>query len=77
MPLAVFKGHQDVVRGVGYLTETKCFVSCSWDKTIRLWNCPDDGAVRSKAIQALSQAEKAEDENQEDEEQFVSSYEVS
>ena len=75
MPQAVFKGHQDVVRGVGYLAETKCFVSCSWDKTIRLWNCPDDGSARSKSVQSLNRVDKADNDSQEDEEQFVSSYE--
>jgi hypothetical protein len=76
MPQAVFKGHQDVVRAVGYLTETRCFVSCSWDKTVRLWNCPVDGSARSRAIiQVANQDVKADDESQEDEEQFVSSYE--
>lgn len=77
MPQAVFKGHQDVVRAVGYLTETRCFVSCSWDKTIRLWNCPEDGSARNKALEVTSkQADVAADEeSEEDEEQFVSSYE--
>ena len=32
MPRAVFKGHQDVIRGVGYLQESDCFITASWDK---------------------------------------------
>jgi WD40 repeat protein len=32
MPRAVYKGHNDIIKGVGYLQETKCFVTASWDK---------------------------------------------
>ena len=32
MPRAVYKGHGDIIRAVGYLEETDCFVTASWDK---------------------------------------------
>ena len=32
MPRAVYKGHQDVIRGVGYLEESNCIITASWDK---------------------------------------------
>jgi hypothetical protein len=31
-PKAVYSGHQDVIRGVGFLQESDCFITCSWDK---------------------------------------------
>ena len=32
MPRAVYKGHGDIIKAVGYLQETHCFVTASWDK---------------------------------------------
>ena len=32
IPRATFKGHTDVVRGVGYLQSAQCYVTASWDK---------------------------------------------
>jgi hypothetical protein len=32
IPRATYKGHTDVVRGIGYLQGAQCYVTASWDK---------------------------------------------
>ncbi|GFH06088.1 uncharacterized protein HaLaN_00660, partial [Haematococcus lacustris] len=32
IPRATYKGHTDVVKGIGYLAAAKCYVTASWDK---------------------------------------------
>jgi len=55
MPRATYKGHGDLIRAVGYLEETRCFVTGSWDKCVkqrggrrardfRVWEVEADGS---------------------------------
>jgi len=76
IPRAEYKGHQDVVRAVGYLKESNCYVTASWDKSLRLWYRPsaDRGATAADARAAAAAELQLLDEEQ-DEEHFQSNYE--
>jgi len=77
-PVAVYTGHQDVIRGVGFLEESSCFVTCSWDRSIRLWARPQDIASYMAASHGVGGANSEPsllDDDARSVEHFVSSYE--
>ncbi|KAF8833065.1 WD40 repeat-like protein, partial [Paxillus ammoniavirescens] len=37
-PLMTMSGHEERVRGIAYLPGGERIVTCSWDKTVRIWN---------------------------------------
>lgn len=40
-----FQGHGDVITGIGYLQALDCYVTSSWDKSLRLWRRPTEQTV--------------------------------
>lgn len=40
IPKAKYSGHSDVIRSIELLPSLDCYVSASWDKTVRLWPRP-------------------------------------
>ncbi|GMH37514.1 hypothetical protein BSKO_05387 [Bryopsis sp. KO-2023] len=40
VPIARYRGHDDIVRSIGYLSEKGLYVTGGWDGTIRLWLRP-------------------------------------
>lgn len=38
VPLAIYRGHTDIVRSIAYLEEKGLYVTGSWDGTIRMWH---------------------------------------
>ena len=114
MPRMTCKGHGDLIRAVGYLKETRCFVTGSWDKcvsmvergsrtsalnvidmhslvgvslaychcfascrTLRLWNCPGSQTHLSTSSGQIGRVREPNllDDDQGEEDHFVSSYE--
>ncbi|KAG1677661.1 hypothetical protein FOA52_010444 [Chlamydomonas sp. UWO 241] len=78
-PKAIYSGHQDVIRGIGFLGECGRYVTCSWDRSIRLWATPADIAAHIAKGQAGAaggtEVSLLDDDGAEAEEHFVSSYE--
>ncbi|KAJ9524068.1 hypothetical protein QJQ45_022573 [Haematococcus lacustris] len=80
IPRATYKGHTDVVKGIGYLAAAKCYVTASWDKSLRLWYAPTHQGSSSQqpapgATGPSGPGAVALVEDDEDEEHFVSNYE--
>ncbi|KAL6755154.1 WD40-repeat-containing domain protein, partial [Haematococcus lacustris] len=80
IPRATYKGHTDVVKGIGYLAAAKCYVTASWDKSLRLWYAPTHQGSSSQqpapgASGPSGPGAVALVEDDEDEEHFVSNYE--
>ncbi|KAJ9523676.1 hypothetical protein QJQ45_020098 [Haematococcus lacustris] len=80
IPRATYKGHTDVVKGIGYLAAAKCYVTASWDKSLRLWYAPThQGSCSQQPAPGASgppgPGAVALVEDDEDEEHFVSNYE--
>ncbi|MEW5312499.1 MAG: hypothetical protein WDW38_004130 [Sanguina aurantia] len=46
MPRAEYVGHDDVIRSIGYLPDCDCYVTASWDRSLRLWFRPADPSKR-------------------------------
>eukprot|EP00775_Hariotina_reticulata_P004041 gene4041-4288_t len=44
-----FQGHGDVITGMGYLQALDCYVTSSWDKSLRLWRRPSEPAPAAVA----------------------------
>lgn len=51
LPKAKYSGHSDVIRSMAHIPERHCYVTASWDKSLRLWFVPCEEnlhAARSK-----------------------------
>mmetsp|Transcript_33374 Transcript_33374/g.84557 ORF Transcript_33374/g.84557 Transcript_33374/m.84557 type:complete len:866 (-) Transcript_33374:212-2809(-) len=83
IPRATYKGHTDVVRGISYLHSADCYITASWDKSLRLWFTPGGPRHGAGVVVPKQPAGGLKEgaglglggEEEEDEEHFVSSYE--
>ena len=71
-----YLGHTDVVRSIEYVAEKRQYLTCSWDKSIRVWFASQGDAAANNADTATSAKDAlAADAELEDEANFVSEYE--
>ena len=71
-----YLGHTDVVRSIEYVAEKRQYLTCSWDKSIRVWFASQGDAAANNADAATSAKDAlAADAELEDEANFVSEYE--
>ncbi|KAF5833397.1 WD40-repeat-containing domain protein, partial [Dunaliella salina] len=77
IPRATFKGHSDVVRAISYLESCDCYITASWDMSLRLWFRPTNtkAGTTDRAATAGKDGGIGLLDEEEDEEAFVSNYE--
>lgn len=68
-----YTGHTDILRSLVFVEEKAQYLSCSWDKSIRVWGTGTGSATPALAATAAAKAAGAGDDF--DDENYVSSYE--
>lgn len=76
-----YSGHNDVVKSIEYLPQADCYLTASWDRSLRLWARPNDPRKSSGDGEAKAGGGEGPAPNMllleydEDEETFISEYE--
>jgi len=72
VPIRKYVGHTDLIQDIAIVPGKSQYLTCSWDKSIRVWVQPK---VKNEAAVAAAEEVDVVDEDMADDEHFVSEYE--